>query len=386
TDTLPLMMFSVNNTGKIIYTNKWLQDFFQLSPIQLTNLSLEAILFSEDLKKVFHEWEKSKNTNTIFRAETRLKGKDQSVWHLVSIIPLKVENEVTMTWTGFFVDIHAQKQVEETLKNNIELKEAQKQLVKNQRQLETKIAELNMSNHDLEQFAYIASHDLQEPLRKIRSFSELLGRNLNTDNVVKSRNFLDKIDSSAQRMSTLIKDVLNYSRLSKKDTHFVDADLNSIIKNIKEDFELMIEQKKARIEYPPLPTIKGIPLQLHQLFCNLISNSLKFSETDPVIQISYRQLNQQEIVENVKMDEQFDYIEVLLRDNGIGFEQKYADQIFTIFQRLNDQSKYSGTGIGLALCKKIAENHKGYIRAESALGKGTSFFVYLQVDLESVLA
>ena len=382
TDTLPLMMFSINNAGKITYTNKWLQDFFQLSGTQLTTFSLESMIMADDLKKVFQEWEKSKSSNTLFRAEARLKGKDHSIWHLISIIPLKTENEITMSWTGFFVDIHAQKQVEETLKNNVELKETQKQLVKNQRQLETKIAELNMSNHDLEQFAYIASHDLQEPLRKIRSFSELLEKNLNSADSSKSKNFLDKINSSAQRMSTLIKDVLNYSRLSKKDVHFAPSDLNSIIENIKIDFELLLEQKNARIEYSDLPAIKGIPLQLHQLFYNLIGNSLKFSDRAPLIQLTSRFLAPQEISENAKMDEQSEYVEIILRDNGIGFEQKYADQIFTIFQRLNDQSKYSGTGIGLALCKKIAENHKGYIRAESVLGEGTSFFIYLQVNAD----
>lgn len=382
TDTLPLMMFSINNTGKVMYANKGLQDFFQLSGSQLTNLSLESMLMPEDLKKVFQEWEKSKQTNAIFRAETRLKGKDQNVWHLVSIIPLKIENEITLSWTGFFVDIHAQKQVEETLKNNVELKETQKQLYKNQRQLESKITELNLSNHDLEQFAYIASHDLQEPLRKIRSFSELLERNLGTDNITKSKNFLAKIDSSAQRMSTLIKDVLNYSRLSKKAVAFSDTDLNGIIENIKVDLELLIEQKNVKIEYTDLPTVSGIPLQLHQLFYNLIGNSIKFSDKAPLIQISSRVLRKQEVMENVKMDENFDYFEIILRDNGIGFEQKYAEQIFTIFQRLNDQSKYTGTGIGLALCKKIAENHKGYIKAESTVGVGTSFYIYIQVPEE----
>lgn len=380
TDTLPLMMFSINNSGKIVYANKGLQDFFQISNTQLSNLSLESLILTEDHKKIFQEWEKAKASNNVFRAETRLKGKDQNIWHLVSIIPLKMENDVSISWTGFFVDIHAQKQVEETLKNNIELKETQKQLYKNQRQLEAKITELNLSNHDLEQFAYIASHDLQEPLRKIRSFSELLGRNLSGEESSKSLNFLKKIDSSALRMSTLIKDVLNYSRLSQKNVPFSETNLNSIIDNIKVDFELLLEQKNARIEYSNLPTVNGIPLQLHQLFYNLIGNSIKFSDKAPVIQISARVLDQEEVFENVKMDEQFSYVEITLKDNGIGFEQKYAEQIFTIFQRLNDQVKYSGTGIGLALCKKIAENHKGYIKAESALGEGTSFFIYLQLN------
>lgn len=234
------------------------------------------------------------------------------------------------------------------------------------------------SNHDLEQFAYIASHDLQEPLRKIQAFSELIGRNL--DNGELSRRYLEKVISSARRMTDLIISVLHYSRLSKADEPFEEVDLNEIVENIKTDFELAIQEKNAVVNTDILPAVKGIPLQLNQLFYNLIGNALKFSEKAPVINISTRELSGKEVAEVVPdHEESSPYIELKIQDNGIGFEQHFAEQIFTIFQRLHSKQDYSGTGIGLALCKKIVENHNGAIRAESRPGEGATFYIYLPV-------
>lgn len=237
--------------------------------------------------------------------------------------------------------------------------------------------ELLRTNYELEQFAYIASHDLQEPLRKIQTFTELLDKNLIDKDI--ARKYLQKIDLSAARMSLLIKDVLNYSRLSKSDEQFIETDLNEILENVKTDFELMIDQKRATITNPKLPVIKGVPLQLHQLFYNLIGNALKFTEKDPVIEIFVRKLSRSEKRKHIHLDNSRDYIELGFKDNGIGFDQKYAEHIFTIFRRLNNRSSYSGTGIGLALCKKIVENHEGVIRASSEINKGSLFNIYLPI-------
>ncbi|MBV9986940.1 MAG: PAS domain-containing protein [Chitinophagaceae bacterium] len=237
--------------------------------------------------------------------------------------------------------------------------------------------QLVKSNLDLEQFAYVASHDLQEPLRKIQTFAQLARKDL--ENASAPANYLEKITASAKRMAELINAVLNYSRLSKNREQFVQTDLNGILNNIKTDLELLISEKNASITSDPLPVIEGIPLQLSQLFFNLIGNSLKFSEKAPAIHISARIMRGSEIKRQQVPEKNEDYLELVFSDNGVGFEQQYAERIFTIFQRLHDKQSYTGTGIGLALCKKIVENHNGYISAESRLGEGAAFYIYLPV-------
>lgn len=240
-------------------------------------------------------------------------------------------------------------------------------------------AELEIKNTQLEQFAYIASHDLQEPLRKIRTFVQVLEKNINEPGA--RQKYIHKINASAKRMGELIQSVLNYSRLSQTDELWVTTDLNSVLENVKADYELLIAEKNAIVQSEPLPTIKGITLQLSQLFANLIGNSLKFSHGKPVITISSAILKAGEAQKiNSALDNSKSYAELIFKDNGIGFEQHYAEKIFTIFQRLNSREDFMGTGIGLALCKKIVENHEGHIHARSELGKGAEFFVYLPLE------
>jgi PAS domain S-box-containing protein len=234
--------------------------------------------------------------------------------------------------------------------------------------------ELIRKNDELEQFAYISSHDLQEPLRKIQTFSELVSSNINNETFAKR--YLGKIEKSASRMSALIKAVLAYSSISATDKQFENVDLNVLIDSLREDFELRIEQTGAIIRHKNLPVIRAISAQIQQLFANLISNSLKFCEQKPVIEITAHGVSADEKVV-LNLDKKIEYIAIQVRDNGIGFDQEYADKIFTIFQRLNHKVEYEGTGIGLALCKKIAENHAGLILAESKVGEGTAFKIYL---------
>lgn len=192
--------------------------------------------------------------------------------------------------------------------------------------------------------------------------------------------YFNKINFSAKRMSSLINDVLNYSRLTKTGEQFVTTDLNKVLKDVLSDYELLIEQKQAVITYIDLPSIKGIPLQLHQLFSNLISNSLKFSESKPQITITGKMLTPKEVKAYARLKKNNKYVQLVFKDNGVGFEQQYAEQIFIIFQRLNNLKTYSGTGIGLALCKKIIDHHDGIITAESEIGQGATFNVILPVN------
>lgn len=240
--------------------------------------------------------------------------------------------------------------------------------------------ELEKSNRDLEQFAFVASHDLQEPLRKIQTFSNLIANKLeDKENIQK---YISKIISSAVRMTDLIKAVLNYSRLSNNDDQFENVDLNEVIENIKNDYEITITERSAVIKANELPVLKGNKLQLNQLFLNLISNSLKFSETKPVISISSNIIERPQVNGSEGLNGK--YAELIFKDNGIGFEQHYAEKVFTVFQRLHSKQQYPGTGIGLALCKKIVDNHNGSIKVDSQLGEGTTFTICLPIDGEEV--
>jgi PAS domain S-box-containing protein len=243
--------------------------------------------------------------------------------------------------------------------------------------LESVNSALVKSNQDLEQFAYIASHDLQEPLRKIQTFSQLIIQE--PDNKAMVSRYLEKINSSANRMQQLIQEVLNFSRISRAEEAFVSVDLNKIIDNLLVDFELLIREKNATIIFSGLPVIKGISLQLSQLFSNLLSNSLKYSERDPIINISSRSLSSAEVSKYAGLNQNISYMIISVEDNGIGFDSQFNERIFSIFQRLHDKQSYSGTGIGLALCKKIVENHHGKIEGHGKVGVGARFDIIFPV-------
>ncbi len=225
-----------------------------------------------------------------------------------------------------------------------------------------------MQNKQLEEYAYVASHDLQEPLRKIQTFSNLLKKDI-ADNEKALKN-LEKINASAERMSNLIRSVLTYSRTEGGKELFMPTDLNEVVRHIEADFEVLLHEKKGRIVYSGLPVINAIPIQMHQLFSNLISNAIKFNDKAPVVSIT------SEPAQSPNADEHREFVKLEIADNGIGFDQEFESKMFRMFQRLHDKP---GTGIGLALCKKIVENHGGTIRATSS-GNGSVFEVVLPVS------
>jgi PAS domain S-box-containing protein len=236
-------------------------------------------------------------------------------------------------------------------------------------------ADLEIRNRELEQFAYIASHDLQEPMRKIQTFIQLTDKHF--DDPVMIRKYLDKINISARRMTALIKGIMDFSRLNDYEEKWVETDLNEVLEQVKTDLELMIRDKNASIESGPLPVVRCMPMQINQLFSNFLGNALKFSSGRPLIRISSRVCRPEEMEAPPASLKSGSYYELSFADNGIGFDQQYADQIFTMFRRLHGHQDYPGTGIGLALCKKIAENHQGFIRASGEPDKGATFRVYL---------
>jgi len=260
------------------------------------------------------------------------------------------------------------------------------------RELENKVAErtislkesnasLKRSNDSLEQFATIASHDLQEPLRKIQTFSVLLHQRHSKDIGAEAGELIKKISLAAQRMSALIHDVLNFSKVLDASV-FERVDLNGILQNVMGDFDLQIEQKSAIITHDKLPVIQAVPLQMNQLFYNLLGNALKFSKpgAPPVIHISCGVLAAGEVPGHLGLSGSTSYCEIIFQDNGIGIDKKFAEQVFLIFQRLNARERFEGTGIGLALCKKIVLGHQGEIYMTSAEGGGAQFHIVLPFD------
>ncbi|WP_091144293.1 sensor histidine kinase [Flavobacterium caeni] len=267
---------------------------------------------------------------------------------------------------------------EKPLADQIELAEI---LSEHTKELADANQRLRNSNAELEQFAYIASHDLQEPLRKINMFAGLLGNALENPNE-RIQKYLANIGVSVQRMTNLIQDVLSYSQLSRKQEVFRTTDLNEIFRETLADFDLIVDEKNAKVVSANLPVIDAIPLQMVQLFHNLISNALKYQKPDvaPRIDISWFALTEDRRVELGLPQLEKGYCGLVFADNGIGFSEEYEQKIFNIFQRLHGKGQYEGTGIGLAMCKKIAENHHGLIYARGKEGEGASFTVVLPFD------
>ena len=272
---------------------------------------------------------------------------------------------VVATTTDVTAQVEARHLIEEIVRERtLELEQANASLVK--------------SNNELAQFAYIASHDLQEPLRKIRVFAQLLESRIRANLDSHAQNYLTKIQTASERMQALIRDVLTYSGVESDSHLFSTVTLDKVMTEILADFELLIEQKKAAVHYGGLPDIEAIPLQMLQLFGNLVSNSLKFARNNAPVEINISS-RKMDVLEKAaaRLPLEGEYHHIRYSDNGIGFKPEYAEKIFNIFQRLHGKSEYEGTGIGLAMCRKIAENHRGKLNAEGSSEKGAVFNVYL---------
>ena len=245
-----------------------------------------------------------------------------------------------------------------------------------QREIDERTLELKKSNEELEQFAYVASHDLQEPLRKVRAFGDRLATKYSSVLDDTGKDYIQRMQNAAARMQTLIEDLLQYSRVSRKTKEFATIDLNKVLQEVIEDLDESIDEKKAIINAVPLPLIKGDFIQMKQLFQNILSNAIKFSNTEipPLITINVTIDTSKNHLHSSFYQE---YWKITISDNGIGFDKQYREKIFTIFQRLHGKQEYKGTGIGLAICSRIVESHYGSIVADSESGQGACFTIYL---------
>src|SRR5882724_788564 len=250
--------------------------------------------------------------------------------------------------------------------------------------LAQKAEELGRSNAELEQFAFVASHDLQEPLRKIQAFGDRLKMKCEKIQLGEAGDYLDRMQNAAARMQTLINDLLAFSRVIRSSQPFVPVDLAAVTKEVLGDLEVRVEKNGARVEIGELPTIAADPTQMRQLIQNLLSNALKFQPAgaQPVIAITSRVIsgpawNSPPNSENEGTANANAFCEISVQDNGIGFDEKHLEKIFAVFQRLHGRTEYEGTGVGLAVCRRITDRHGGTITARSQPGMGATFVVML---------
>lgn len=307
----------------------------------------------------------------------------------VDYITKPVDSDLLILKVKTFLKIYQQQKelidVRDLLSKEVAIrKEAQENLevkiIERTKELVAKNEELELKNHELQQFSWVVSHDLKEPLRKIQIFINIIkDKYLVEDD--KATDYVNRTVKAAERMQNLISDLLEYSRLSAKVSP-EKVILGDLVQEVIADFDYLIESKNATIVSNNLPTIKGIPTQLRQVFQNLIGNSLKFikEDTQPLIEVS------SEIIETRSFDSVINdsgaYCRITVKDNGIGFDDQYLNKIFMIFQSLSDRKIYEGTGIGLAIAKKIIEKHNGLITAKSTVGEGATFIMVLPLDFK----
>jgi len=357
----------LNSAGEGIYGLDLMgrTTFVNPAAAKITGWKVEELIGKHE-HEVFHRIHPSGNTALLARNGEHLSDqvfyrKDGSNFPVEYVKTPIMEKEKLVGAVVVFKDITERKRTEDTLAR--------------------KAAELSRSNAELEQFAYVASHDLQEPLRKIQAFGDRLKSKCDAVQLQEGRDYLERMQNAAARMQTLINDLLTFSRVISTTQPFVPVDLTVVTKEVLTDLEVRIEQTKAKIEVGDLPTIDADPLQMRQLLQNLIGNALKFQppNAQPIVKIS-AQVLQRDFSSGGETAPVDELCELRIEDNGIGFEEKYTEKIFAVFQRLHGRNEFEGTGVGLAVCRRITDRHGGTISAQSELGRGATFIVTLPVS------
>jgi PAS domain S-box len=366
TDFMPQIVWATQPDGYHDFFNKRWYDFTGISLEESRGKGWLSVIHSDDVEKALLNWNESLRSGNSYEVEYRMRNRSGNYrWFLVRAIPLKDNNKI-LKWFGTCTDIHDQKLASDILEQKV--RERTDELQRANLELET-------SNNELLQFASVASHDLKEPLRKIHMFSNLV-KDRYLENVSGANDYMNRIISASARMTRLINDLLTFTRLSVSTT-FEVASLNTVVDEVMSDLELSISEKQATIEVGDLPKVEIITGQMRQVFQNIISNALKFSKKDekPRISIQCELVNECSI--NGQKSDDGEFCRVTIKDNGIGFDNSYSDKIFTIFQRLHPREKYDGTGIGLAITRKIIEKHNGVISASGKENEGATFVIVM---------
>ena len=369
-ESMPLIVWSASPSGEIDFLNQQFYNYSGYTHKEHMQELWESIIHPEDLEHLKNVWKEALEKKQDFFIELRLKKHDgQYCWHLLRARAKKDTDGNLVSWIGTNTDVHEQKTYRETLEERVK---------ERTRELEISNEELEASNIELQQFASVASHDLKEPLRKIHMFSHLLKEKYHNVQNDPAQDYLERIIGSSARMTSLVNDLLTFSRLSV--THlFRLTDLNLVVDEILADVELLIREKDAQIEVGELPQLEAVPGQMRQVFQNILTNALKFSKKNqrPVVKIEAECIAEKSF--DSAPHKKGEFYKISISDNGIGFDEQYREKIFTIFQRLHTKEKYDGTGIGLAITKKIIDKHNGLITANSEEGKGSCFQFILPV-------
>jgi PAS domain S-box-containing protein len=346
-DTMADALFVIDANGAIRVVNHAVHELLGYRDSDLVGRSIDRLEELESDQTISRTLRDMARRGAIRDQERLLRHADGTpVAVSVSISPVS-EQDVQEGAVVIARDIRARKRADEELKSALR--------------------HLEQSNRELEDFAYVASHDLQEPLRKIQAFGDLLRSKHALVLPDQARDYIERMQAAAKRMQVLINDLLMFSRVTTKAQPFVHVDLDKIAAEVVKDLEVRLHETGGRIDIGPLPAIDADPLQMRQLLQNLAANALKFHRPGVVPRVDIRGE-----VENGRC-------RITVADNGIGFEEKYAERIFTVFERLHARAEYEGTGIGLAICRKIAERHGGEIRASGKVGEGATFVVTLPV-------
>lgn len=360
---LPQIAYSATAYGKLEYVNmKWYE--YATDEDTWPEGSCDGLDISQ-------AWVRLMRSQQAFEKEVLISDlrTGEQRHHLWRAVPMIVDQHVSH-WVGTFTDIQEQKAANELLEQNVSVRT---------HQLSEKNKQLEAANLELQQFTTVASHDLKEPLRKVQMFVDMIRQKNLADDMPELNDYLQKINRSTVRMMGLLDNLLQYSRLSG-DEQLIDTDLNVVLSEVLDDLEFSKAEKSAMILYDQLPAIKSLPGQMRQVFQNIISNSLKFSRTGVTPEIRVTATLKEECPFINPVVNAGPYVRIDISDNGIGFDEKYLNKIFVLFQRLNTRDKYEGTGIGLAVTKKIIENHHGYIFATSREGEGTTFTMILSIN------
>ncbi len=373
-ESMPLIVLTANSDLEVNFVNGEFNTYTGIPTDGAIGDGWNEVIHEKDLRELQKEWRNAASSKSNFEIEVRVRHNTGTYrWNLFRAKGRAESGSNLMSWVITLIDIHAQKLLNETLEKKVSERTQQLQRINEA---------LEASNHDLQQFASVASHDLQEPLRKIHMFSKLI-RDKHLDMLPEdARTYLEKIMQSSGRMKSIITNVLNFSRLSAEDNKFEYVDLEEIIDDLVEDLEITIRERNASIAVENMCRIQVIRGQIRQVFQNLISNSLKFSKpgVSPHVSIRSERITSRQFESPVADDGP--YCRITIRDNGIGFEKKFKDNIFALFHRLHSKDRYEGTGIGLAIVKKIVEKHDGIITADGALGEGAMFTIILPVSHE----
>ena len=368
TDFMPQLIWVTKPDGYHYYFNKRWYDYTGLTHGKTEGEGWNAAFHPDDQERAWKEWQHSLATGEAYEIEYRCRRFDGEYrWFLGRALPQKDEKGTILKWFGTSTDIHDQKLSADLL----ELK------------VEERTRELKQVNDQLKQFTYAASHDLQEPLRKISYFLDHLLAKLAPTLTEDTKKIAERIQHTTGRMRNLIDDLLAYSNTTLGITGFVDVNLNETVKDVLDDMEATTIEIGASVNVQQLPTVKGDQRQLRQLFQNLVSNALKYHKKNstPEVQIRSKLVQGKDIDADLpEISNEMTFHEIHVQDNGIGFDPDDAERIFRIFQRLHGKAEYEGTGVGLAIVEKVVENHHGYIWAESEPGMGATFKVLLPAD------